>query len=42
VYISDIRRAKEKLGWAPTVAPAEGVRNLLDWLKEGALAQREA
>ena len=31
VYISDIRKAKEKLGWTPKVDPREGVRMLIAW-----------
>jgi CDP-paratose 2-epimerase len=34
VYISDIRRATEKLGWEPRVSPEEGVRQLIAWTKE--------
>ncbi len=31
VYISDITKAREKLGWNPKVNPKEGVRKLVDW-----------
>ena len=31
VYISDIRRARELLGWRPKVLPKEGVARLIDW-----------
>lgn len=34
VYISDIRRAGEVLGWRPVVTPAEGVRRLISWTRE--------
>lgn len=34
VYISDISRAKEELGWEPQVAPEEGVRRFLEWYQE--------
>ena len=34
VYISDIRKAKEKLGWEPTVDPEKGVGRLVEWVKE--------
>jgi len=32
VYISDIRRAGEELGWAPRVPPEQGVRLLREWM----------
>ncbi len=32
VFISDIRRAGEELGWAPRVPPEQGVRMLRDWM----------
>ena len=38
VYVSDIRKAGKLLGWSPTVKPADGVRRILDWLREAALA----
>lgn len=34
VFISDIRRARERLGWAPRVAPAEGIADLYRWVTE--------
>ncbi len=34
VYISDIRRAKEHLGWAPTVSKGQGLTLLYDWVAE--------
>ena len=33
VYVSDIRKAKHKLGWEPTVDPVTGVRRLAEWVK---------
>jgi CDP-paratose 2-epimerase len=33
VYISDIRKAKAKLGWEPTVSPEAGVRRLVSWVQ---------
>jgi CDP-paratose 2-epimerase len=33
VYISDIRKAKEVLGWAPKVDAEEGIRRLIEWVK---------
>jgi CDP-paratose 2-epimerase len=32
VFISDVRRAREELGWQPRVAPAVGVQRLHDWV----------
>jgi len=34
VYISDITKAREKLGWTPKINPAEGVKRLVDWVSE--------
>lgn len=34
VYISDIRKAKELLGWSPTVPPRDGVKRLVHWAEE--------
>jgi len=34
VYISDINKAKEKLGWEPKVTPEEGVSRFIDWFSE--------
>jgi CDP-paratose 2-epimerase len=33
VYISDIKKAKE-FDWAPKITPKEGVKKLLNWVKE--------
>jgi CDP-paratose 2-epimerase len=33
VYISNIKKAKE-FGWAPKITPKEGVKKLLNWVKE--------
>lgn len=32
VYISDISRASERLGWKPKVSPDEGVEKLVNWV----------
>lgn len=32
VYVSDIRRARERLGWAPKTPPERGVRELAAWV----------
>jgi hypothetical protein len=32
VYISDVRKAGEELGWTPLVPPGRGVRLLRDWM----------
>jgi len=34
VYISNISKAKEKLGWNPKVCPKEGVEKLVNWVSE--------
>jgi len=36
VYISDISKAGEKLGWSPKVAPKDGVKKLVSWVLENA------
>lgn len=33
VYISDIRKARQELGWRPKVGVEEGVRRLYDWVQ---------
>lgn len=33
-YVSDIGKARERLGWEPTVAVGEGVSRLYRWLRE--------
>lgn len=33
VYVSDIRRAAEVLGWRPRINKAEGVRRLVEWVQ---------
>ena len=34
VFVADCRKAQRLLGWAPTVAPDEGVETLLHWVRE--------
>lgn len=34
VYVTDVRRAAEHFGWAPTVSRQEGVARLTSWLAE--------
>ena len=34
VFISDIRKAKQMLGWAPKVGVEEGISRLFNWVKE--------
>ncbi len=33
VFISDIRKAKDVLGWSPKVNAEEGIRRLIEWVK---------
>jgi len=33
-FICDITKAKRELGWEPKIPPKEGVRRLIDWVKE--------
>ncbi len=33
VFIADISKAKNELGWVPQVNPEHGVRNLIEWVK---------
>jgi CDP-paratose 2-epimerase len=37
IYVSDVRKAGEVFGWAPQVSRTEGVRRLIDWLRESNL-----
>ena len=39
VYISNIAKAKEALGWAPKVTPGEGMTRLLDWFQKQPFAK---
>jgi CDP-paratose 2-epimerase len=32
IYVSDIRKAKQELGWQPRVGVGEGIRRLFDWV----------
>lgn len=32
VYISDVRKIEQSLGWRPQVDPQRGLQNLLDWI----------
>ncbi len=34
VFVADIRKANEVLGWKPSTSPKEGVRKLVEWVKE--------
>ncbi len=34
VYISDIRKVQETLGWKPKVSPEEGVKRVINWARE--------
>ncbi|WP_309493766.1 GDP-mannose 4,6-dehydratase [Candidatus Hecatella orcuttiae] len=37
VYVSNISKAKAKLGWKPKVGPKEGVTRLIKWVDENKL-----
>jgi len=32
VFVSDIRKASNELGWAPKIGVEEGIRRLFDWV----------
>jgi CDP-paratose 2-epimerase len=34
VFIADIRRARESLGWSPRVSREDGVRRMIEWQRE--------
>jgi CDP-paratose 2-epimerase len=34
VFVCDIRKADEKLGWSPRIRPAKGVGQLITWVKK--------
>jgi CDP-paratose 2-epimerase len=34
VFVSDIRRARAELGWAPRISCAEGLHRLYDWISQ--------
>lgn len=34
VYISDIRKAKKELGWAPKIGVEQGARELVEWVRK--------
>lgn len=34
VYISDIRKVKQKLNWEPKVKPGDGMRRIVEWVRE--------
>ena len=34
VYISDIRKVKQKLNWEPKVKPVDGMRRIVEWVRE--------
>ncbi|MGZ6987769.1 MAG: GDP-mannose 4,6-dehydratase [Thermoanaerobaculia bacterium] len=40
IYVSDLRKARERLGWAPRVGIEEGVARLHEWVVENATLLR--
>ena len=34
VYVSDIRKAGRELGWRPRVSASDGIRRLVEWIRE--------
>ena len=34
VFVADIRKIKETLGWQPTISPQAGIRDLYEWVSE--------
>lgn len=34
VYISDISKVKKALNWNPTISPQEGMKKIIEWVKE--------
>ncbi|NOX97924.1 MAG: NAD-dependent epimerase/dehydratase family protein [Nitrospirae bacterium] len=34
VYISEISKVRERLGWAPKISPREGVKRLVEWVRD--------
>jgi CDP-paratose 2-epimerase len=34
VFVADIRKAGEELGWKPKIGVEEGVKRLFEWVKE--------
>ena len=34
VFVCDLSKAKERLGWAPEISAQEGVRNLIGWVRD--------
>jgi len=42
IFIADTRRAREELGWTPRIDPAEGLRQLCEWVRQNSdLIRRE-
>jgi CDP-paratose 2-epimerase len=34
IYVSDIRKAEQELGWRPTIGKADGIRRLVRWVQD--------
>ena len=41
VFIADIRKAEQDLGWTPKIGPEEGVDELLRWVRDNEALFRE-
>jgi len=35
VFVADVSKAKELIGWEPQVSKEEGIRKMIDWVKNG-------
>jgi CDP-paratose 2-epimerase len=33
VFVADITKAKDVLGWEPEVVPSQGISQMIEWMK---------